>query len=317
MEHKKKFSIVVPFYFNEQNIPYTVPKLQLVTNSLKDFDIEFVFIDDGSGDNTYSLLLQESTKDNRIKIIKLSRNFGSMSAILAGLTYSSGDCIGIITSDLQDPPELFIDMIKRWKDGKKVIIAVRQDREESFSQKLFAGIFYLLIRVFALKDYPKGGFDFALVDRSVVDQVVKISEKNTNIFNLIYWLGFERDYIFYTRKKREVGKSRWTFFKKVKFFIDSFIAFSYAPVRIISSIGIVVSIFSLLFGFYVIINYFYNNIPVEGYTAIVSILTFLLGLILIILGIIGEYLWRILDETRRRPPFVIDKIINNTNAQTD
>lgn len=236
-----------------------------------------------------------------------------MAAVLAGFTFSDGDCVGMISSDLQDPPELFKEMIERWKLGKKVVIAVRQDREESFSQKLFAKIFYTLIRAFALKDYPKGGFDFVLVDKSVVNEVVKISEKNTNIFNLIYWLGFDRDYIFYTRRKREAGKSKWTFFKKLKFFIDSFIAFSYAPVRIISTIGIFVSLLSVIYGIYVIVNYFLNKIPVEGYTAIVSILTFLLGLILIMLGIIGEYLWRILDEARRRPPFVIDRIIKTDN----
>jgi dolichol-phosphate mannosyltransferase len=313
MQEKKKFSIIVPFYYNELNIPFTIPRLQKVANDLTDFDVEFVFVDDGSGDNTFKLLLDESMKDRRIKLIKLSRNFGSMSAILAGITYSNGDCIGVITSDLQDPPELFNDMLQQWKNGKKVVIAVRKEREESFFQKLFANTFYFLIRMFALKDYPKGGFDFALFDKSIAKEIIKISEKNTNIFNLIYWLGFDRGYIYYTRQKRTIGKSKWTFFKKLKFFIDSFIAFSYAPVRIITSIGFVVSIMSLFYGVFVIINYFFNKIPVQGYTAIISILTFLLGLILVILGVIGEYLWRILDETRKRPPFVVEEIINDKN----
>jgi glycosyltransferase involved in cell wall biosynthesis len=304
----KKISIVVPIFWNESNIPYTVPRLLGLVNSLKDKETEIIFVDDGSGDHSLSMLLDERKKDPRIKIIKLSRNFGSMQAIAAGISKASGDAVGVITSDLQDPPELFVEMIKKWEEGSKVVMAVRVDRDESFLQKTFATIFYRLLARFALKDYPAGGFDFFLVDKQIAAEISSIREKNTNIMSLVFWLGHERSSLSYVRQKRLHGQSRWTFTKKVKFFIDSFVAFSYAPVRTISGFGLIVALLSFLFGIYVISQAVFGKIPVQGYAALMVVTTFLLGLIMIMLGIIGEYLWRTLDEVRKRPPYVIDEV---------
>ncbi len=304
----KKLSIVIPVYWNEPNIPHTVPRLQKFLDSLKGFESELIFVDDGSGDRSLELLIAEQKKDPRIKIIKLSRNFGSMQAITAGISRATGDCVGMITSDLQDPPELFGEMIAKWQAGNKVVIAVRSDREESFSQKLFAKIFYKLMARFALAGYPAGGFDFFLIDRQVAKEVVAIQEKNTNVMSLIFWLGHRRASISYVRQRRQHGKSRWTFMKKIKFFIDSFVAFSYMPVRFISTIGLFTALVSFAFGIYVIISAIFGKIPVQGYAPLMAVITFLLGLIMIMLGIIGEYLWRTLDESRKRPPFIIDEI---------
>ncbi len=303
----KKLSIIVPIYWNEPNIPHTVPRLQKLLDSLEGFESELIFVDDGSGDRSLEMLLAEQKMDARIKIIKLSRNFGSMQAITAGISYANGDCVGMITSDLQDPPELFGEMIKKWQEGNKVVIAVRSDREESYLQKSFAKTFYWLMARFALPEYPAGGFDFFLIDKQVAKEVVAIKEKNTNIMSLIFWLGHRRSSISYVRQKRMYGKSRWTFSKKAKFFIDSFVAFSYAPVRIISTIGLITAAISFAFGIYVIIEAIRGAIPVAGYAALMSVTTFLLGLIMIMLGIIGEYLWRTLDEVRKRPPFIVDE----------
>ncbi|MDQ0917607.1 glycosyltransferase family 2 protein [Paenibacillus sp. V4I5] len=305
---KEKFSIVVPVYYNELNIPNTIPRLQNLQDILPDFELEFIFVDDGSRDKSFELLLQHKKKDSRIKIIKLSKNFGSMSAIQAGLTIASGDCIGIIASDLQDPPELFVEMIDKWKQGKKVVMATRSDREESVSQKLFSNFYYYLMEKFALKDYPSGGFDFVLLDKQIVEELTQIHEKNTNIMSLIFWLGHDRESIPYVRQERKLGKSRWTLSKKIKLFIDSFVSFSYAPIRFMSLIGVITALMSFLYGIFVITNALFGTIELQGWSSLIAIITFLLGIIMIMLGIIGEYLWRILDESRKRPAYIIDEI---------
>ncbi|MFD2703138.1 glycosyltransferase family 2 protein [Paenibacillus shunpengii] len=305
--NRLKFSIVVPVYFNELNIPHTIPRLQSLERIIPDCEFEFIFVDDGSKDKSLSLLLEAREEDSRIKVIKLSKNFGSMSAIEAGLKYSTGDCVGIIAADLQDPPELFKDMIEQWRVGKKVVLGTRSDREESFSQKLFSNTYYALLRRFALKGYPEGGFDFLLIDRQVVKEVLDIHEKNTNIMSLIYWLGHDRAVIPYVRQERKLGKSKWTLAKKVKLFVDSFVSFSYAPIRFMSFIGLLTAVLSILYGGVVIISTLFGIIDLQGWTTIIALITFLLGIIMVMLGIIGEYLWRILDESRERPSYVVDE----------
>ncbi|MCS1394256.1 glycosyltransferase family 2 protein [Lysinibacillus boronitolerans] len=305
---KKTFSILVPIYFNELNIPYTVPRLQSLTELFPSYDLEFVFVDDGSKDDSLKLLLEERKKDARIKVIKLSKNYGSMQAIQAGLNYVSGDCVGIISADLQDPPELFKDMIKCWERGKKVVMATRTDREESFSQKLFSNTYYYLMDRFAIKGYPKGGFDFVLIDKQVVQELVLISEKNTNIMSLIFSLGHEQDFIPYIRQERKHGKSRWTLSKKIKLFVDSFVSFSYAPIRFMTGIGFTVALLSFIYALFTIVAYIAGYVAVQGWTTIVALITLLQGIIMMMLGIIGEYLWRILDETRKKPGFIVDEV---------
>lgn len=303
-----KFSIVVPVYYNELNIPYTIPRLQNLQNIISNCEFEFVFVDDGSKDSSFTLLMEARKQDSRIKVVKLSRNFGSMSAIQAGLKHATGDCVGIIAADLQDPPELFREMIKHWRSGKKVVLGTRADREEPVSQKLFSNMYYLLLEKFALRGYPKGGFDFVLIDKQVVFEVLQIQEKNTNIMSLIYWLGHDQEYIPYVRQERELGKSRWTLAKKVKLFVDSFVSFSYMPIRFMSFVGFITALLSFLYGVFVVICTIFGFIEVQGWTSIIALITFLLGIIMIMLGIIGEYLWRILDESRDRPSYVIDEV---------
>lgn len=307
---KKKFSIVVPIYFNESNIPHTVPRLQSVADSLNSYDVEFVFVDDGSLDHSLKLLLEFRSRDPRIKVIRLSRNFGSMNAIQAGLAAATGDCIGIIAADLQDPPELFREMLFRWEYGcKKVVLAVRTDRDESFGQRMFSNAYYYLMSRFALSQYPKGGFDFVLIDRQVANELVQIKEKNTNIMSLIYWLGHDRDTIGYVRQRRTHGKSKWTLSKKIKLFVDSFVSFSYVPIRVMSLVGLITAMVSMGYGLWAVVSkLFFHTIGIQGWTTLVVVITFLLGLIMLMLGIIGEYLWRILDESRNRPAYVVDEL---------
>ncbi len=307
------FSIVVPIYFNEQNIPDTIPRLLSLEAQLHGYQVELVFVDDGSGDMSLSALLEHQARDpSRIKVVKLTRNFGSMAAIQAGLTVATGECVGMIAADLQDPPEIFLEMLAHWERGTKAVFAVRADREESAGQKLFSNTYYSLMRRFALEDYPEGGFDFFLIDRQVADEVNRIREKNTNLMSLIFWLGFQPVSIPYVRRARQKGKSRWTLSKKIKLFIDSFVAFSYAPIRVLSVLGFAVAISAFVYAAWVLYNWAFNNIPVKGYAPIVMLLALTAGVQMVMLGVLGEYLWRTLDESRRRPAFVIDEVYEST-----
>ncbi len=304
-----KVSIIVPVYFNEDNLRDTVPQLLDLQNKIKNHNLELIFVDDGSKDRSLDILLEFKEKNpDIIKIIKLTRNFGSMSAIQAGINVSSGDCVGVIAADLQDPPELFIDMIKHWENGNKVILAVRKDREDPKVSKILANLFYKILQKYALPNYPKGGFDFFLIDKKIVNEIRDINEKNSNIMNLIFWLGYEYVTIPYVRKKREAGKSKWTMSKKIKLVIDSFVGFSYIPIKILPILGVIFAITSFIYGGYIFYNWVVGNVDVEGWTTTIILVTFIGGIQMVMLGIIGEYLWRTLDETRRRPGHVIDKI---------
>jgi len=305
----KCFSIVVPVYYNELNLPDTIPQLLYLGTDLPGYRLELVFVDDGSGDRSLEILLDFQNKfPDSIKVVKLTRNFGSMAAIQAGLTVTTGDCVGIITADLQDPPELLLEMVHHWENGNKVIFAVRQDREESAFQKFFSNGYYSLIRTFAVRNYPSGGFDFLLADRQVIDEVNLIHEKNTNIMTLIFWLGFKPILIPYVRRSRKKGKSRWTLGKKIKLFVDTFVGFSFFPIQLFSVIGFIVAIGAFLYGAYILLYKIFRGIDVAGWVPMMVILTFTAGLQMTILGILGEYLWRTLDESRSRPSYVIDEI---------
>ncbi|HEX2780477.1 MAG TPA: glycosyltransferase family 2 protein, partial [Gemmatimonadaceae bacterium] len=275
------------------------------------------FVDDGSGDRSLEMLLEhQRAHADRIKVVKLTRNFGSMAAIAAGLSIARGDAVGMIAADLQDPPELFAEMVARWEAGAKAIFAVRADREGSAVQKLFSNSYYALMRQFALPDYPAGGFDFFLVDRQVVNDINRIREKNTNLMSLIYWLGYEPSTIPYVRRARTKGKSRWTLSKKIKLFIDSFVAFSYVPIRFLSAFGILTALSAFAYAAWVFYNWAVKDIPVKGYAPTVILVALTAGVQMTMLGILGEYLWRTLDESRRRPAFVIDEVYAGENARS-
>lgn len=318
----KTFSIIIPVYYNESNLPDTIPQLLALAEKLTNFHLELVFVDDGSGDHSWNILLEFQKKHPQIiKIMKLTRNFGSMAAVQAGLKVASGDCVGVIAADLQDPPELFLEMEKYWENGIKAIFAVRQGREESFSQRLFSNTYYFLLKKMAIPDYPNGGFDVLLIDRQVVDELNKINEKNTNVFSLVFWLGFPYMLIPYVRRSRKKGQSRWTLTKKVKLFIDSFVSFSFVPIRFLSVSGLLVAFLSFVYGLFVIIAWFNFKIPVKGYVPLMLVLSFVSGLQITMLGVLGEYIWRVLDEVRARPSFVIDKVVTgdkeNDNDPSD
>ncbi len=306
---KKKLSLVIPVYYNAGSLPILFQRLQEIEAGLrsKGYALELIFVDDGSGDASLAELLKIKAARPDTRIIKLSRNFGVVHATKCGLRFVTGDCFMFLAADLQDPPELIMQMLEQWEAGSKFTICERIKRDDPLVSKVYASIYYWLVKHLVMKDFPSGGYDMALMDKSLIPPLLN-SSKNMYTPLLIYWLGYKPVVISYHRQKREHGKSRWTFTKKFKAFLDVMLGFSVTPIRLISGVGVVVSGLSFAYGLAVIVNSFLGNVPVMGFTTLVALITFLLGLIIIMLGIIGEYLWRIFDEVNLRPESVIDEI---------
>ncbi len=302
-------SVVVPVFYNAESLPALMSRLRRVADALPEDQFEFVFVDDGSGDDSFACLENFAKIDPRVCVLKLSRNFGSNPAILAGLTYARGDCAVVIAADLQDPPELIPELVAAWHTGYQVVLAARRKRTDPFVSKIFAKIFNQLFRRFVFNDFPPNGFDFMLIDRRVADILVSLDEKNSYIFGQAMWVGFKRHIVYYDRAERPHGHSGWTFTKKIKYLIDSFVAFSYLPLRTASLLGFLLATLGFLYTLLIIALRIFQNIPVTGWASMTVIMLVTSGAQLTLIGILGEYIWRTLDETRHRPSFIIDVTI--------
>ncbi len=305
----RKLSIVVPVYFNELSLPILFEALSDIESKLfaKNVEMELIFVDDGSGDGSLKELLKIKKVRPATTVVKLTRNFGPFSAAKSTLQLVTGDCLVFLAADMQDSPDLILGMVDKWLAGAKFIICKRTHRADPLESKLFAYVFYKLVRFFVVETYPSRGYDLSLMDRTMLPYLIN-SSKNINPQIFSYWLGFKPEVIFYERQKRAHGKSRWTLSKRVKLFLDSLLGFSVAPIRFISLIGFIVSLASFGYGTVLVINALRGKTIVLGFPTIVVILSFLLGLIIIMLGVIGEYIWRIFDEINKRPESVIDEI---------
>ncbi|MCL4475152.1 MAG: glycosyltransferase family 2 protein [Nitrospirae bacterium] len=307
-------SVIIPVLNEEQNIGPLCERLSnMANNSAHTF--EFIFVDDGSTDDAFSLLSKISKEDTRFKIIKFSRNFGSHAACLAGLMSAKGDASAFISADLQEPPELILTLIKEWEKGSEVVMGLREGEENLHG--LFAKAYYLLVRRFALKNYPQKGTDIFLIDRKVVDAVTRMKEKNTSIVGLLLWCGFRQSFVPYERRQRQKGVSKWTLGKKMKLFIDTFVSFSYFPIRLISGIGVLMSVIGFLYASIIVLNRLLFSNPIEGWASLMVVLLVVSGIQLLMLGMLGEYLWRSFDETRNRPPFIIDQRLGFDKTKGD
>lgn len=305
----RKVSIVVPVYFNELSLPILFKALSEIEIKLlaKDVPLELIFVDDGSGDGSLHELFKIKEVRPETRIVKLTRNFGPFSAAKSALQLVTGDCLVFLAADMQDSPDLILSMVDKWLQGSKFIICKRTHRADPLESRLFAYIFYKLVRFFVVETYPARGYDLSLMDRAMLPYLVN-SSKNINPHIFAYWLGFKPEVILYERQKRVYGKSRWTLSKRVKLFLDSLLGFSVAPIRFISLIGFIVSLASFAYGTLLVISALRGKTVVLGFATIGTILSFLLGLIIIMLGVIGEYIWRIFDEINKRPESVIDEI---------
>lgn len=307
-----KISIVIPVYYNSDTLmDLYVDMKEKILGTIGDYEI--VMVDDGSGDNSWEVMNEIKALDDNVHLVKLSRNFGEHAALLAGLSVCTGDCAVTKQADLQEDSTLITEMYDSWKAGNKVVLAIRRSRDESKIKVMFANMYYMLIRQFVNKNMPSSGCDCYLIDRKVIEVLERLDEKNSSLTLQVMWSGFKTDMVYFDRKNREKGKSRWTLGKKVKLVMDSMMSFSYVPVRFMSFVGIAFNIFALGLFISVLVEYFTVGTPIAGWASLISINLFSSGLILLMLGILGEYLWRTLDAARTRPPFIIDENIMSVN----
>jgi dolichol-phosphate mannosyltransferase len=306
MNRKPKISIVIPVYYNADNLRLLYDDIMDKLFVCDEYEWEIVMVNDGSKDNSYEVMKALSEQDKRMKIYSLSRNFGSHAAILCGISKCTGDCAIVKAADLQEPTEMILEMIDRWKSGNNVVLAVRSDRQERLSQKLFADLYYWLVRKTALPDMPKGGFDVYLIDRKVIHVLMQLDERNSALTGQILWSGFKTAKIEYVRLKREVGKSRWTFKKKVRLVNDTLFSFSTLPITLVNLIGTLSCLGSLIWAIAVFIFKQLGMIEVSGWTTLFIFNLFSFGIIMLTLGILGGYLWRTFDASRCRPPYIIE-----------
>ncbi len=302
-----KISIVVPVYYNSDTLELLYDDMKArILDQLGDYEI--VFVDDGSGDNSWEVMNSIKARDKNVVCVKLSRNFGEHAAILAGLSVCTGDCAVTKQADLQEDSTLILDMYESWKRGNKVVLAVRESRDENPVTKFFAGCYYWLVRKTINKEMPKGGCDCYLVDRQVIEVLERMDEKNSSLTLQVMWVGFKSEKIYFHRKDREVGKGRWTLGKKVKLVIDSMMSFTYFPIRFIATLGMLFSLCSVIGIILVIKEKITEGTPILGYASIMCVLLLGFGLAFIMLAVLGEYIWRTLEESRKRPPFIIDRV---------
>ncbi len=301
-----KLSIVIPVYYNAENLPPLYDDLKQKVLDKVNFPVEIVMVDDGSGDESYRVMLSLAMRDSRIRVFKLSRNFGSDAAVLCGLTHSTGDCAVVKAADLQEPTEMLLEMYRKWQDGCNVVLAVREGREEGRAQEFFADLYYAMTRRFALPNMPKKGFDVFLVDRRVIDVLGGMAEPNSALDGQLLWAGFTTGTVTYVRRERKIGKSRWTLKKKIRLVADTMFSFSTLPIACVTGLGAVSVVISALWALNALVSKLRGEINVTGWTMMFIFQLLSFGVIMLTLGLLGAYLWRTFDASRRRPPYLIE-----------
>ena len=305
------FSVVVAAFNEEGNIPQLYARVTALDWTALGFEPELVFVDDHSADRTPEILGGLAARDPRVKFLRFSKNFGSHKAFTAGLEHCSGEAAVILAADLQDPPEAIPELIAKWRAGARIVWAVRGARVgESIAARMFSRLYYHLMRRFAEVQPPRKGADFLLLDRMVIDELRGAPEKHTSLLSLIQWMGFDQDQMTYTKAERLSGRSNWTLGKKMKLAVDSFVSFSYAPIRLASICGLVFAISGFIYAAVIAIRAITLGSPVQGWSSMMCVLLIVSGVQLTMLGILGEYLWRTFDETRGRPRYIVEKRVN-------
>ncbi len=300
-----KYSIVIPVYNEEQSFPDLIKRLREVMDRL-DGPVEVVLVDDGSRDASYQLMVAANREDPRFTVLQLSRNFGHQIAITAGMDAASGQAVIVMDADLQDPPEVILEMAARWQEGYEVVYAVREQREgETLFKKTTATLFYGLQRRLAEIEQPVNVGDFRLVDRKALDAFLQMRERNRYVRGMFSWIGFRQVAVPYTRASRHAGRSKYPLRKMLRLASDGFVGFSTAPLRFALTAGLLMAIGSVGYGVVAIALKLAGLPYVPGYASLLVTITFLSGVQLIVVGMVGQYVARIYDEVRGRPLYLV------------
>jgi polyisoprenyl-phosphate glycosyltransferase len=304
----KKISLLIPVYNEEEALPLLCEELCKVAKEASDYEFEFFFIDDGSKDRSLSILRDMQRKDSRVNYISFSRNFGKETALAAGFDYVTGDAVVILDADLQHPPELIPDMIKYWEEGYDDVYAKRMNREgESWLKKFTSHAYYKLLQKMTKVEIQKDTGDFRLLDRRALEALKKLREKQRYTKGMFSWVGFNKKEIVFDSRARAAGKTKWSYLQLMNLALEGITSFSTAPLRLATIVGFFVSIFSIVYMIVTLIQTLIWNNPVKGYPSIMVMILFLGGVQLVCLGIIGEYVGRIFNETKHRPLYIVSE----------
>ncbi|ADK07972.1 TPA: glycosyltransferase family 2 protein [Bacillus cereus biovar anthracis] len=307
---QKLISVVVPMYFEEEVAQECYNRLKSVMLQ-NDINYEFVFVNDGSTDRTMEILSEIAANDYRTKIVNFARNFGHQVAVTAGIAAAKGDAIVIIDADLQDPPEVIPELIAKWEEGYEVVYAKRKQRKgETWFKLLTAKYFYKFLNYMSDIDIPKDTGDFRIIDRKVADVFNQMTERNRFIRGMMSWVGFRQTYVEYERDERFAGETKYPLKKMIKFASDGIIAFSTKPLRIVMSLGLLSVLISIIVLLYTITVKIIGNGTQTGWASIMVAITFFSGIQLLGLGIVGQYIARIYDESKNRPIYIVKETIN-------
>jgi polyisoprenyl-phosphate glycosyltransferase len=297
-------SVVIPAYNEEENIGIFYDQVSAILDKLP-YKWEMIFVNDGSKDHTAQMVSNLHQRDPRVCLLSLSRNFGSYGAITAGLFHARGDAVVCISCDLQDPPELIVDFVREWEKGADIVWGVRATRVDPGLKALYANTFYWVLRKFIWKDFPSGGMDYGLFDQRIIALYNQMPVRNTIPFLAIYNMGFHQMQLPYHRRDRERGKSNWPFLRRLKSALDVLLDFSYIPIRAVSLVGYIIAAVSFTYGLFVVFNRIVLGIGGSGWPSVISLVAFLGGVQLAVLGMLGEYVWRVAEQVRGRPRFLI------------
>lgn len=297
-------SVVIPIYNEEETLDRLDQRLTAALEALGE-TYEVVFVNDGSRDRSLSMLRAMHERNPRMKVISFSRNFGHQMAITCGLEHAVGDAVVAMDGDLQDPPEVLPDLLARWREGYEVVYAVRQDRKENIVKRAAYKAFYFILNKVSYLDIPLDSGDFSLIDRRVLDVLNSMPERNRFVRGLRTWAGFRQTGYEYAREARFAGESKYSFSKLIGLAFDGLVSYSYVPLRLVSNVGLLVSLTALGYMGYLLAMRLLGDSPIEGWTSTVVIMLFLGGVQLLSLGVIGEYIGRIFDEVKHRPHYVV------------
>ena len=303
-----RISFVIPVYRNQHAVTMTYQQIrQVLASDLPAYDYEFVFVDDGSDDGSLDELIAIRRSDERVRVVSFTRNFGQMAAILAGFKQATGDLVLHLSADLQDPVSLIPRMVKEVEAGNEVVVAHREHRADRLSSRVSSKIFYAIIRL-SMRNIPPGGFDYVLMTRRVVDAFNSMEVRNRFFQGDVLWLGYRTSLIPYTRAKRPVGRSQYTFAKRLKNSLDAILDSSYLPIRFISLVGVLTALSGFLYAADIVYARLMHHIPAGGLAPIMILLLIIGGVLMLMLGIIGEYVWRIYDEVKGKPNYIVRQI---------
>lgn len=313
----KKVSVVVPVYHSAASLPELLDRLEAVAERHPEA-FEFLFVDDGSRDDSFRVLEELARKDRRVRALKLTRNFGSTAAASAGVQAAKGDVLIALSADLQDPPELIDQMLEHWRQGARIVLAARSTRRDPWLTSATSQLFWRLFRRWALPSMPLHGCDYCLFDRVVLNALADTHEPPAGI-GMLLWTGYEPVVIEYERRARAArfGRSRWTWSGRWRYFIDSFVSFSHFPVRAASVLGMLLGLVGVVYAVLIVYSRLAHERASDGWASLMVVLLVVSGTQLLMIGILGEYLVRTLEATRRRPAFVIERAIDGSETELE